>query len=203
MKFELLVEKDGSPLVSCFLSGSVPGVYAYLAILITCPQLLLDDYASFEFSTHGPKSAKPKPSKNRDRFRDYFIEKLGDDLEEVLSQKLQDRVLELVESIIAQADGFARKSDYVGQRKKDYKWLRAQLRIFLLALNLLDGSRDGQVRMQRTDRELLGYPVYAAPDSNADQVWPIVCFLPHSVFSDSQLLESEWQVRPILCSERE
>lgn len=130
---------SNSALIACYRSGAVPGVYAYLAILMSEPEVLLGD---------------PVQSWSKLQVGNRIRNSLGDDIELVLARKIRDQVRRLAENILEETD-IMEKSDATNCEKTEetttrafqYAWMLSQLRVYLTSYSLLDGSLQNQPRL--------------------------------------------------------
>lgn len=154
--------KKPSVLCACYESGAVPGIYAYIAILLSCSALFLyDDWISEKYRLLYDNSTDEPLYKRTQR---YFRNALGDDIVNVLTHRLMDCISDLLLKIDLKVDEFLERLKGSNERKLDergsmveeqseldrtsdkvsgeaigidehrsYFWLLSQLRVYLLA----------------------------------------------------------------------
>lgn len=207
----------------------MPGIYAYIAILLSCSALFLyDDWISEKYRLLYDNSTDEPLYKRTQR---YFRNALGDDIVDVLTHRLMDCISELLVKIDLKVDEFLERLKGSNERKLDergsmveeqseldrtsdkvsgeaigidehrsYFWLLSQLRVYLLAYSSLVSGRPDQLF---SGNDHLDRDSFFRPIMNeSDSSFPIVCFVVGSFAFFSHIVECCLPLQPSLSAAR-
>jgi hypothetical protein len=164
-------DKLKSPLSACYVSSAVPGVYAFLAYLISNSKTIAGRL-DLEGDDRSEVTLATKFYMQFHHYSECIVEKLA--------RQIRDHMRELLSQVVKKAEQFESRSEEASKNSKDisesdaddqetakeeYSWLASQLRVFLFCYSLLGEFDEGKHDYDWSSKSRM-----------KTLPWPLVCF---------------------------